>query len=425
MEKYNVLVWSDSVTARTGFGNVARNILKHVYSTGLFEFDQFAINFFGDFYNREEFPYQIVPAILKDSKDPYGSKAFLEFAQSGKYDVIFIINDSFSVSHVAEKLVQIQANLAGNKRKHFSLVYYFPIDCHLQKQHMGMVEAADFPVTYTKFAMDECKKTLPPQVFEKLTYIYHGVDGSVYHKIPDRDVIKVFRRDILKVPEDKFLFVNVNRNSLRKDIARTLLAYRAFREKHQDNILYIHADPIDNGLNLIQIAADLNFSEKCVNMPMGIYKNPAYTDSYINMVYNAADAFVSTTLGEGWSLTTTECMSSECIYIGPNNTSLAEILGENSERGFLVKSGDILSNMTVVDSSGFRPQTNVEDLVEKMDLVYNMVKSNDPKIEEVKKNAKQFCIDNSWQNVCEKWKEVFIKAALKSKQELITKAKVM
>ena len=68
-KKLKVLWWSDMISA-TGFSQVAQNILKRLSATGKYDFDIVAINYGGDPFDRQEYPYTVYPAIVPLSKDP-------------------------------------------------------------------------------------------------------------------------------------------------------------------------------------------------------------------------------------------------------------------------------------------------------------------------------------------------------------------
>jgi glycosyltransferase involved in cell wall biosynthesis len=50
-----------------------------------------------------------------------------------------------------------------------------------------------------------------------------------------------------------------------------------------------------------------------------------FTNAELNEIYNSADVFISTTLGEGWGLTVTEAMQAKTPVICPMHTSFKEI----------------------------------------------------------------------------------------------------
>ena len=109
--KIKVLTWSDAVFSTTGFGTVSKYILKALHESGLYDIDQLGINFFDPFYDKKVYPYNITPARLDDPNDPYGNQMFLQALGTGKYDLVFIINDTFVVHGIADRV-----------EKHFKLV---------------------------------------------------------------------------------------------------------------------------------------------------------------------------------------------------------------------------------------------------------------------------------------------------------------
>ena len=125
-----LLYWGDTPTVPTGFGNVALNILKRLYATGKYDIDIVGINYGGDPYDLNKYPYKIYPAVhalandanLKN--DVYGYRKVVDLATTGRYDVIFILNDLFIVNRVMPYLLDVQKKLP--KEKKFEIVYYFP-----------------------------------------------------------------------------------------------------------------------------------------------------------------------------------------------------------------------------------------------------------------------------------------------------------
>lgn len=302
--KQKVLVWSDCVLATTGFGTVSKNILKALHETGKYEIDQLAINYFGDFYDKKEVPYTLVPAKLGDPKDPYGNQMFIDSLLKKDYDIVFVINDTFVVESVTKHIDKIRNMKRSQGKKAFKLVYYYPVDCYLLKKAASMIKIADRAVAYTEFARDS---TLKVEGCEPTDVIYHGTDTKVYHPLTRSEQLK-FRQDYLNVKDpNRFIFMNVNRNSVRKDIARTILAFSEFRKHVPNSCLYLHTI-IQDGANghmtdLSVPLEELGFnSTHDVIFPKGYSASKGFPDFVLNRLYNCADATISTNLGEGWGL---------------------------------------------------------------------------------------------------------------------------
>ncbi len=132
-------------------------------------------------------------------------------------------------------------------------------------------------------------------------------------------------------------------------------------------------------------------------------------------IYAGADILTSTTLGEGWGLSTTEAMACKTPVVMPNNSALTEIIGANNERGYLVKSGGTPNHMQLFrnDLEIFRPLTDIEDLIATWKHVYDNREEAKLKAEEAFKWVQNI----SWDIIAKQWDELF-KTAYASRQSI-------
>lgn len=408
-----LLYWGDTPTVPTGFGNVALNILKRLYSTGKYDIDIVGINYGGDPYDQNKYPYKIYPAVhalatdanLKN--DVYGYRKVVDLATTGRYDVIFILNDLFIVNRVMPYLLDVQKKLP--KEKKFEIVYYFPVDSPVKPEWVeSAVTPLLFPVTYTKYGINECLKynTL---LKDKLKYIYHGIDKNVFHPLSEEEIKKA-KEFILGIHKDKYVVLNVNRNQARKDLHKTFASFKIFHEKYPNTVLFMLAQVEDVGGDLIEIAQHygLEWDKDWICPAPGTYNTwNGYPVEVVNQLYNVADVVISTTLGEGWGLSTSEAFAAMRPTIFPNNTSLKEIIGENEERGYLVKSGATLNDwicLGPMDNNQVRPTIDVYDMADKLEYVYLHQ-------EEAKEKAKRAYSEVwEWDTIIKQWFEIFDKA---------------
>lgn len=421
--KHKVLVWSDAVVATTGFGTVARHILKALHNTGKYDIDQLGINYFGDFYDKEEIPYTIVPARLGNPQDPYGNQMFINSLQKKDYDIVFIINDTFVVEEVAKYIDKIRDHKKQHGKKLFKLVYYYPVDCKFLESASTMVKVADRAVAYTNFAKES---TVQVEGCRPTDVIYHGTDTNTYKPLSASEIAK-YRKQYLKISDpDRFLIINVNRNSIRKDIARSILAFKEFRKEVPNSALYLHTVVKDGmGGHVIDLEVcvrelGLNTTEDVI-FPRNYSAAKGFPEYVLNQLYNCADAYITTNLGEGWGLTITEAMAAGTPVIAPNHTTAPEILGpyrsptlplDKNSRGYIYD----CKEKVYVDNSGYRKWGRMEDILAQMILCYNdwkcAKKGRYPKArykarETIIKNAREFTEKYSWNNVCKQWIKLF------------------
>lgn len=409
--KKKVLVWADTPNGSTGFSTVSKNILKEMYATGEYEFDCVAINGTGLPYDRNEFPYMIYPAIsalAQDPKfrDPYGRHLMLSFLSSGNYDLLFIIQDTFIVQTVVEAINTTWEKLP--KEKKFATIYYFPIDATPHRDWVTkVVSACHYPVAYTEYAKRECMKFDPS--LKRMPVIYHGANEYDFHPLTEEER-KAFRKSFFKGKEDDFIVLNVSRNQPRKDLHKTFAAFSIFHKDHPDSFLYILAQCQDVGGDLIEIAKNygLEYEVDWGCPAPGTYgANSGYPVEMVNKIYASSDLGITTSLGEGFGLMTTEIFRTKTPIIVPRNTSLVEIIGQYGERGFFCDSGATLNDWVCLgqgDNNLIRPTVDVYDLARQIEFVY----SHPEDVKGVVEAA--FAWVPSWKKVCEQWKDVFSRA---------------
>jgi len=293
MKKIKILCYCDSPTVATGFGTVSRNVLAQLYATGRYEIDIFGINHHGDPY---DFPYRIWPASDYQAGDPYGRRKFCYFAMQHDFDILWVLQDTFIVDFLPELI----KHLKSNRAKPFRTIMYFPVDSILREEWCKNLADVDKLVAYTEFGKQALLKHLPNK--QDVDVIYHGVDNKVFKPLSAEE-INSFRASYFSHGKDRFIFMNVNRNQQRKDLPRTILAFKEFKKVVPESMLYLHTAPVDQGWNIPKLleAMDIKLGKDVV-LPEKMEPNQGYPVEVVNYLYNSVDCVVSTTLGEGMGL---------------------------------------------------------------------------------------------------------------------------
>lgn len=394
--KPRLLCWSDFFGVGTGFGTVSKYVIQSLLP--YFQIDQLAINYHGAFFDQTKWPVQVVPAKLNNPSDPHGNQMFVESLMSGKYDYIWIMNDSFVVHKTAKEFPKIFETMSAAKKKLPVIVYYCPIDCNLQSHASGMVQVADRVVAYCEFGKQEILKTLP-QVSDKLSVITHGVDTSVFHRVNPVDR-RLLRSQLLKINDDEtFVWMNVNRNSPRKDLARTILAFSEFKKQVPNSKLYLHTQARDTTIDLLVAVKDLGLTTKDdVLFPANYGPDRPFAPEILNSFYNCSDAFITTSLGEGWGLTHLDAALVGNPIVAPDNTSFTEQL---KGRGYLYP----CKEKVWIDNSGYRPIGCIDDIVNSMMQCYTETKNKTNT--KLIMDAKEYAMSLNWTNIGKQWVSLF------------------
>lgn len=406
-KKIKVLAYCDSPTCATGFATVSRNILMGLHNSGKYSVDILGINYWGD---PHEFPFRIWPVGFNNDNDPYGRKKAFNMIRQMDFDILFVLQDTFILDFLPELHNHMRTN-----GKDFSSIVYFPIDGTPKRQWLDNVISCDYVVSYTEYGKAQVQGVLG-DLKKDIRVIPHGANTNDF-KVIDKKVIEKFRSQYFgSNNDDKFVITNVNRNQRRKDIPRTIQAFKEFKKQVPNSILYLHMAAKDHqGWDLKEVCSSYGLDNtKDVLLPDGFSPNQGFPIEIVNLIYNSSDCLVSSTLGEGFGLSWIEAMATKTPVIMPDNTAMSEFITE--DKGYLIKSGGEPNLYTVLtyDNEVLRPLVDVNDMVNKFLEVYNNPKEAKTRAE----NAYNYVHTKmSWQDsIVPMWVELFDEAYLKIKE---------
>ena len=417
--KYNVLFWGDNPAGITGFGKVIKNVIREVYDSEKFIIDVLAIGYLGDprpidTYNGVEVKYDLYsPFEMGRQIDMYGGGKLLSMLNSGRCDILFILQDTFILRTVIDQIIKVRESLREQGKNEFVIVYYYPIDnAKVPKDWINnVVSKVDIPVTYTNFAKKVSLENDPE--LKDIEVIYHGTDKELFQPYP-QNIVESMRKTFWgQGYGERFIILNVNRNQPRKDLHRTFAVYslvkKLFKDEPRQPYLYILANPGDIGGNIIEVASQYGLVwGKDWFSPDPARYNPmlGIDEKQVSMIYNLSDVVISTALGEGWGLSLTEAMASGIPVIFPDHTSISEIIGEGNARGVLVPAGVHENNICLgpPDNNLVRPLVDTKAMA---DAIFDCYKDYDKY-----KRTAETSVDwvPSWKQVGQKWKQIFQKA---------------
>lgn len=159
-------------------------------------------------------------------------------------------------------------------------------------------------------------------------YVPHSVESDVYRP-GDMDAA----REEWRVKPDQFFVAMVANNigiPSRKHFERVMKAWSLFIEHHPDALLYIHADAEGErgGVNLAELASFYQMPPANIRFPkLHKYWRGDFSYARMNLLYNAANAVLSPSAGEGFGVVVLEAQSSGCPVIVSDFTAQSE-LGE-------------------------------------------------------------------------------------------------
>ncbi len=395
--------------ANTGFGTVSKNIvhyLKKAFGKNL-HLDIVAINYFGEPLQEDECTYVISAVKSATKHDDFGRNGFLRLLKQNDYDGIFIMQDLGVVIPTVEIMQKLKEEKAERKTKGFKSIFYFPVDSKPIPQLVQGLDFFDCIVTYTEYARQHIFQ-LKPELKGKVHIIPHGTNVNDFYPI-SREQIQPFRKEYFGDNADKFIITNINRNQPRKDIPTTIFAFveakRIWGKNERQPFLYLNMHPSDPLgydlqaiLNQTQLVQGVDYAFPSIEAQ----NSAGVTVDVLNKIYNASDVCISTTLGEGWGLSTTEAFACKVPTIIPFNTSFMEIGGYGSERTVHLETQ--LPYCSHFDNV-IREQSDYVELAEKL---YDMFKNygSDVYIKKVEA-AYNWAVKLEWGAVCDMWVEYF------------------
>jgi len=384
-KKLKVLFIGDGVVP-TGFSTVIHNILTSLDSDK-YEIHHLAINYRGD---PHQYNWNIYPAHL--GGDMWGFGRIKEFVNKD-LDGIFILNDVWVIDTFLDKI-----------KKEFGekvppIVVYFPVDAKdLDKDWFRNFDKVTVPVVYTQFGFDEVTKVFD---VDNLKVVPHGVDTKSFYKLPQNK--EQIKKKLFPVREDflnSFIVLNANRNQPRKRIDLTMEGFSLFAKGKPDTVkLYLHMGMRDAGIDVLKAAYRLGIDDRLI-VTNTLPQLQTVSLEHLNLIYNACDVGINTSLGEGWGLVNMEHGATGAPQIVPNHSSCTEVYGDCSIMMNVDLEMRTLENLllqgwvtkeTVANSLEYAYQNRDTELKELSKLTYDKFNSKDYNWKEI--------VTNKWEPI--------------------------
>ena len=424
-----LLFYGESPQNPTGFGGVNKHLLRACSQVA--DVTAVCTTHYREEYNREEYPYniigcEIVDISLRDATHQRNLPNIMREVEAAEWDVFFFQGDMGWSNDVLIKVHEITTKYP---EKH--AIFYMPIDGDISFDFaFDIFKMCNASVVYTNHGKSVIEK-YAPQIAKEMSVMWLGTEPDVFYPLSEKKRkaarLKLFGEQY----NDTFLCINVNRNQMRKDLARCMGAFHLFHEIHKDASLYMHSVQTDAGGHLLTQALMAGCTD--------VFKKPAeivfsgldlanpWPRELLNEMYNAADCLISTAHGEGWGLTTTEAMAAGVPVVVPANTANLDILGKqipgahfNYQRGWGVRTGGDLDHTIFMYSNGGGPVASIhsDSFVEALEYVYYHREEARAKA----KKARAWCLQNTWERRESEWIQLLtlLKNRLQSTKELVS-----
>ncbi len=297
-----LLLWIGDVLVPTGFATVTHAVLNHLRHD--WEVIVSGINYDG---SPHELPYDVMPAW--QGGDMWGMNRFKHLCTEFDPAAVIINNDWWNV-----------AEFAKNAPEGVRIIGYMPVDGgNLDTAAMLELNRLHAAVWYTDFGH---RAAVAGGFSGRRHVIPHGIDTEVFQPSDKHEA----RLQLgLTVPPDAFIVGNINRNQPRKRLDLTIQIFAAWIKQHKidDAHLLLHCAQKDTGWDLRRVAGYYGVSDRLILTGADDIRDMQDV-SRLKHIYSSIDVQMTTTLGEGWGLTTMEGMACGIPQIVPEASALGE-----------------------------------------------------------------------------------------------------
>ena len=407
VKKTKVLWWGDSPTTFTGYAVVNGNLAMGLHNTGRYE-----ITFIGVNYRqvmKHNLPFFIYP--LANNNDPFGLHELQRICDMEKPDIVFVNNDAFILGQKIPGPNMSPIEIFKSKFPGIPLISYFPVDGNTFSEVWSneVIKKSDYSFTISKHSQNTIKECTG----DAIDILPHGIDTKTFRPL-DANRILALKRDQGEHWTNKFCVVSINRFQPRKGVNIMLKILQMFMngykvcsecgnyfqldkekcdlnkcnapfETHNrklDAMCYLHMNnadpyvgntPADTLGAISKSVGFKDFNNQVFSPNFDVYSQ-AMSPDQVNNIYNIGDVFMTTTLGEGFGITTAEAMAAGTTVVGPKNTTFFEICKDTCR---------LVDNAGFVaighDSGQVRPVIDVAKAVQTLEDEYELWLSNDRK----------------------------------------------
>lgn len=309
--KLHLLLVSTHINQTTGYAKITHGLLKELsrYASWL-KVTHYAIQGLGMDITKRSYPPGIdIVDVIRIEKDlakngGFGVRELPSIIQQVNPHIVMIYNDLGVICNYIE---EIRKQIVGRSWKLWAY-----LDQVYTCQPSAMIDILNRDVDRVFCFTKEWRDILKRQgVNRPIDVMTHAFESAVFKPIP-----KHVAREAVKLPQDAFIYLSLNRNQPRKRLDILVMAFAELIVKYPTKELYLMCicDKGDRGgyplfdifgreLHLRGASVDQFGSRLLI-----ITKDMCYSDDEINTFYNLSDCGVSAAEGEGFGLCAFEQM---------------------------------------------------------------------------------------------------------------------
>ena len=325
------ILWIGDGGVTTGFGTVTHAIGDRLADLG-HDVHCLAANFTGDYFDTK---VKLWRANSKQERDTIGKSRVVELLAEIVPDVVIALNDPHVLSGLLFKNSWDPEHYLLRLRP---VITYLAIDGENVPPAWQVLKRFTKPVAMSGFGAKQVGID---------TVIPHGVDHGLFHPLETGPVrlssgdevrTKAEAKRAFGYDPDGFLILRVDRNSWRKDFGSTWRAIVPVMHAHDEVEAHFQCqgNDISGGPIFPAMWTRDEATLKRFHLPAEETYNTfrGWPVNDLVALYNAADIFVSTSMGEGFGLTLAEAMSCGVPVIAQDCSAISEVV---EDAGILIQ----------------------------------------------------------------------------------------
>lgn len=302
------MLWVGDAACGSGFGRATHHILEEMHKQG-HEIQVIGINYTGEPHDE---PYKIWPAYIPGGRDGIGVARLKQRVPIFQPDLIVIQTNPWNVPHYMRMLKEV--NYTGPT---IGIIAVEGKNC--DGRDLNKLTHAIF---WTRFGQQEALNG--GMKSPSSCVIPLGVDTEKY--CPGDRAEARQRLGLPGVPDGAFIVGNVNRNQNRKRVDLSVMYFAEWIKERdiRDAYLYLHLLPgSSTRVDVEQLAKYCGVQDRLILAePEDIFHGAS--EEWVVDTYRAFDVQITTSLGEGWGLTTLEGMACGIPQMAGNYAAIAE-----------------------------------------------------------------------------------------------------
>lgn len=270
------------------------------------------------------------PCNLKGG-DMLGLYQAKDFIEQHRPELVFLLNDIWVLSRYVDAL--------SPYRESTRIVCYCPLDGKLVDESLAAPFSALAPggrfVVYTEFARREILRATEGMAFPPVEVVPHGVDVEAFYplagsmerqleqdgRLPAKRLLFPDKADL----DDSFVVLNANRAQPRKRIDLTLKGFAMFAKDKPSGVRLVLHHAVTFGEERAEVSRQAEALGIADRLTVGPAEGAGTSDEDLNLLYNACDVGINTSMGEGWGLVSFEHAATGAAQVVPRHSACAEL----------------------------------------------------------------------------------------------------